>query len=71
MEIDVDKNSGKLLAILNTMQMQWCNAGKFYPMDHILGFTQSHWMPPLDECLGRIGPVTTMVDDFGGKHKTL
>jgi hypothetical protein len=33
-------------------------------MDHILGFTQSHWMQPLGECLCRIAPVAAMVDEF-------
>jgi len=40
------------------------------PMKHILGFTQSHWMPPLGECLHRIAAAAPMVDDFGRKHKT-
>ncbi len=34
------------------------------PMEHIQGFTWSHWMPPLGECLRRIAPEATMVDDF-------
>jgi hypothetical protein len=33
-------------------------------MDHIQGFTQSHWMPPLGECLHRIAPTAAMVDKF-------
>jgi hypothetical protein len=33
-------------------------------MDHIRGFTQSHWMQPLGECLCRIAPVAAMVDEF-------
>ena len=31
----------------------------------------SHWMPPLGKCLHGIAPVAAMVDNFGGKHKTL
>jgi hypothetical protein len=33
-------------------------------MEHIQGFTQSHWMPPPGECLCRIAPAATMVDEF-------
>jgi hypothetical protein len=41
------------------------------PMEHIQGFTQSHWMPPSGECLRRIAPAAAMVDDFEKTHKTL
>jgi hypothetical protein len=34
------------------------------PMEHIQGFTRSHWMPPSGECLRRIAPAAAMVDDF-------
>ena len=40
-------------------------------IEHIRGFTWSHWMPPSVECLRRIALAATMVDDFGRKHKTL
>jgi hypothetical protein len=40
-------------------------------MEHIWGFTRSHWMPPSVQCLRRIAPAAAMVDDFGQKHKTL
>ena len=33
-------------------------------IEHIQGFTQSHWMPPLGECLRRIAPTAAMVDKF-------
>jgi hypothetical protein len=33
-------------------------------MDHIRGFTRSHWMQPSGECLRRIAPVAAMVDKF-------
>ena len=33
-------------------------------IEHIQGFTRSHWMPPLGECLRRIVPATAMVDGF-------
>jgi len=34
------------------------------PMEHIQGFTRSHWMPPWGEYLRRIAPAAAMVDDF-------
>jgi len=34
------------------------------PMEHIQGFTRSHWMPPSGECLRRITPAAAMVGDF-------
>jgi hypothetical protein len=33
-------------------------------MDHIWGFTRSHWMQPLGKCLRRIAPAAAMVDEF-------
>jgi hypothetical protein len=38
-------------------------------MEHTLGFTRSHWMPPSGECYRRGG--SPMVDDFGEKYKSL
>jgi len=38
--------------------------GAHDPMEHIQGFTRSHWMPPLGECLCRITLAAAMVDDF-------
>jgi len=34
------------------------------PMEHIQGFTLSHWMLPAVECLCRIAPAASMVIDF-------
>ena len=34
------------------------------PIEHIQGFTRSHWMPPSGECLHRIAPAAAMVDGF-------
>jgi hypothetical protein len=34
------------------------------PMEHILGFTRSHWMPPSGECLHCIAPAAAMVDKY-------
>jgi hypothetical protein len=33
-------------------------------MDHIRGFTRSHWMQPSGKCLRRIAPVDAMVNEF-------
>jgi hypothetical protein len=33
-------------------------------IQHVQGFTRSHWMPPLDECLHRIAPATVTVNEF-------
>ncbi len=33
-------------------------------MEHIQGFTHSHWMPPSGECLCSIAPLAAMVIDF-------
>jgi hypothetical protein len=33
-------------------------------MEHIQGFTRSHWMPPSGECLRPIAPAAIVVDEF-------
>jgi hypothetical protein len=38
-------------------------------MDHIRGFTRSHWMQPLGECLRRIAPAAAMVDELVEKRQ--
>jgi hypothetical protein len=38
--------------------------GAHHPMEHILGLTRSHWMPPLDKCLRLIVPAAAMVDTY-------
>jgi hypothetical protein len=40
-------------------------------MEHIPGFTRSHWMPPSCECLLRIALAAAIVDKFVAKHKTI
>jgi hypothetical protein len=34
------------------------------PLEHVHGFTRSHWMPPSGECLRRIAPAAVMVNKF-------
>ena len=36
--------------------------GVHRPIEHIQGFTQSHWMLPSGKCLRHIAPATVMVD---------
>jgi hypothetical protein len=38
--------------------------GSHRPLEHVHGFTRSHWMPPLSECLRRIAPAAVMADKF-------
>jgi hypothetical protein len=38
--------------------------GAHQPIEHIQGFTWSHWMPPSGKCLRRIVPAATLVDGF-------
>jgi hypothetical protein len=38
--------------------------GVHHLIEHAQGFTRSHWMPPLGECLCRIAPVVAMVNKF-------
>ena len=33
-------------------------------IEHIQGFTWSHWMPPSGKCLRRIAPAAAMVDEL-------
>jgi hypothetical protein len=33
-------------------------------MEHIQGFTRSHWMQPSGKCLRHIAPAAAMVDKF-------
>jgi hypothetical protein len=41
------------------------------PMEHIPGFTRSHWMPPSGKCLRHIALAAAKVINFGCKHKSL
>ncbi len=38
-------------------------------MEHIQGYTGSHWMLPLGRCLRCTAPAAAMVIEIGGKHK--
>ena len=63
------KKAGKLLAIMIATAGNYdCHGdaavrcGAHRPMEHIQGFTRSHWMLPLVECLRRIAPAAAMVN---------
>ena len=38
--------------------------GSHRPMEHVQGFTGSHWTPPSGKCLRRIAPAAAMVNEF-------
>jgi hypothetical protein len=38
--------------------------GVHRPMEHIQGFTRSHWMQPSGKCLRCTAPAAAMVDEF-------
>jgi hypothetical protein len=38
--------------------------GAHRPIEHVQGFTRSHWMPPSVECSHRIAPAAAMVNEF-------
>jgi hypothetical protein len=58
------KNAGESLAILIEMRVRRYDKGVHRSLDHIWGFTRSHWMQPSGECLRRIAPAAAMVDEF-------
>ncbi len=38
--------------------------GVHRPVDHVSGYTRSHWMPPSGKCLRHIAPAAAMVDKY-------
>jgi hypothetical protein len=57
-------NAGEWLAILIAIPDMAVQRGAHCLMEHIQGYTGSHWMPPLGECLHRITPAAAMVYEF-------
>jgi len=55
------KNAGEFLAISIAVAMQHRAHRR---IEHIQGFAQSHWMPPLVDCLHLIVPAAAMVNKF-------
>jgi hypothetical protein len=65
----MQKNTPNLLAVLVAT---WPHQHRAHClMDHIQGFTRSHWMPSLGKCLRRIAPVAAMVINFEWNKKAL
>ena len=38
--------------------------GVHRPIEHVQGFSGSHWMPPSGKCLPRIAPGAAMVNEY-------
>jgi len=55
-------------AFLIATRMQQYDAG---PIAQWSTSRRSLWMIPFGKCLRRIAPVAVLVDNFGGKQKTL
>jgi hypothetical protein len=58
------KNAGKLLAILVAMRIRQYNEGCISWWSTSKALLKAHWMLPSVECLRRIDPAVTMVDEF-------
>jgi hypothetical protein len=58
------KHAGESLAILIAMRVRRYDAGRIARWITSSEFTGSNWMQPSGECLRRIAPAATMVDEF-------
>jgi hypothetical protein len=65
-EIGVDKNKGKsqIAGNFDCHGDAAVRRGVHCPIEHVQGFTESHWMPPSGKCLCRIAPAAAMVNEF-------
>jgi hypothetical protein len=63
-KIDNDKKCRESAGDFNHHADEAVRCGAYCPMEHILGFTRSHWMPPLGKCLRHIAPAAAMVDKY-------
>jgi hypothetical protein len=70
-EIDDTKKCRQIAGIFDGHADAGVQCTTHCPMEHIPGFTRSHWMLPLGKCLHRIAPTAAKVIDFGCKHKSL
>jgi hypothetical protein len=64
-EIDNNKKCRQIAGGVDGHADAVVQCGTHCPMERIPGFTRSHWMPPLGECLHRIAPAAAEVIDFG------
>ena len=63
-EINNDEKCRQIACRFNDHANATVQRGVHRPMEHIQGFTQSHWMLPSGKCLRRIAPTAAMVDEF-------
>ena len=63
-KIDETKNAGQIDDDFGGHGDAVVRRGAHRRMEHIQGFTRSHWMPPSGECLRLIAPTAAMVDEF-------
>jgi hypothetical protein len=70
-ETDNNKKFRQIAGNFNGHADAAVQCGTHHLMEHIPGFTRSHWMPPSGKCLHRIAPAAAKVIDLGCKHKSL
>jgi len=62
--IDGNKKCRRIIGNFDCHGNAAVRRGAHRPMEHIWGFTWSHWMPPSVVCLRRISPAAAMVKKF-------
>jgi hypothetical protein len=62
--IDNEKKCGETAGDFDHQVDAAAQCGVHCPIEHIPGFTRSHWMPPSGKCLCRITPAATMVNEY-------
>jgi hypothetical protein len=62
--IDKDKKCRESAGDFDNHADAVVQCGAHCPMEHITGFTRSHWMLPSGKCLCCIAPAATMVDEY-------
>jgi hypothetical protein len=63
-ESTATKNEGQIAGDFDCHADAAVRRGAHRPMEHIQGFTGSHWMLPLGKRLRRIAPAAAMVNEF-------
>jgi hypothetical protein len=58
------KNIGRIAGDFDCHAEVAVRRGAHRLMEHVQGFTRSHWMPPSVECSHRIAPAAAMVNKF-------
>jgi hypothetical protein len=70
-EIDNNKKCRQIAGDFDGQAVVAVQCGMHRPMEHMPGFTRSHWMPPSGKCLYRIALAATKVINFGCKNKSI